>query len=252
MEDQESLDAREDAASGPLYGIDGPRRRPRSEPSDQASAIDPPDAHPEPVVVLPDTGADAGGQGGRPTVRDRWLDESRERSVERTTERLAAPADSGSGLAPSPTPDLDERFEVLRAEMTSDLGRQVDAAVARMQVTFEQEIEALRTLNREEAKRVRSANGEAFVRIRAADTQELERIRRALDEGIERLCSVLEGQLDRVWGANDVELERIRSAGADRLEEVHDLLMHELERVRAQPPAPARPWYRRKARTARD
>ena len=249
VEDQGSVDAREDASGGPLYGIDGPRRRPRSAPWDRSPAIDPPDAHPDPVVVLPAAGVDAGVRGGRPTVRDRWLDESRERSVEPTTERPEASAVPGAGLAPSRTPDLDGRFEALRVEMTTELGRQVDAAVARMQVTFEQEIEALRSLNREEAKRSRSTNGEAFVRIRAADTQELERIRRAVDEGVERLCSVLEGQLDRVWGANDVELERIRSAGADRLEEVHDLLMHELERVRAQASAPARPWYRRKART---
>lgn len=208
------------------------------------------------ALVLPDADEREDPGGGRPTVRERWLEESRERSMERTIERSDAPElsrrERGSGPSDIPPDDLRERFEALRGEMTSELGRRVDAALARMQVTFEQEIEALRTLNREEAKRLRSANGEAFVRIRAADTQELERIRRAVDEGIERLCSVLEGQLDRVWGANDVELERIRSAGADRLEEVHDLLMHELERVRAHAPARARPWYRRKARTAGD
>ena len=94
--------------------------------------------------------------------------------------------------------------------MTLELGRRIDAALARMEGTFEREIEALRTANRERGQALPS-NGEAFVRIRAADTQELERIRRAIDQGIERLCSVLEGQLDRVWSANDVELERIRS-----------------------------------------
>ena len=131
---------------------------------------------------------------------------------------------------------------MLRVAMSTELGRRIDAALARMEGTFEREIEALRTANREEAKRFRSSNGEAFVRIRAADTQELERIRRAVDEGIERLCSVLEGQLERVWSANDVELERIRSAGADRLAEVHDLLTHQLERLRMeQAPEPAPP-----------
>jgi len=49
----------------------------------------------------------------------------------------------------------------------------------------------------------------------------------------------IEGQLDRVWSANDTELERIRSTGADRLAEVHDLLLDELERIRAaMPPEP--------------
>ena len=125
--------------------------------------------------------------------------------------------------APRDAHELEQRFEMLRVAMTLELGRRIDAALARMEGTFEREIEALRTANREEAKRFRSANGEAFVRIRG-DTQELERIRRAIDQGIERLCSVLEGQLERVWSANDVELERIRSAGADRLAEVHELL----------------------------
>lgn len=152
--------------------------------------------------------------------------------------------------------DLEDRFAALWVDMETELGRRIDAAVGRMQATFEQEIEALRTANREEAKRSRSANGEDFVRIRASDTQELQRIRGAIDEGIERLCVILEGQLDRVWGTNDVELERIRSAGADRLAEVHDLLMHELERVREQAreqtSVPARRWFWRKRRTSAD
>lgn len=152
--------------------------------------------------------------------------------------------------------DLEERFAALRVVIDTELGRRIDDAVGRMQATFEQEIEALRTMNREEAKRSRSANGEDFVRIRASDTQELQRIRGAIDEGIERLCVILEGQLDRVWGTNDVELERIRSAGADRLAEVHDLLMHELERVREQAreqtSVPARRWFWRKRRTSAD
>jgi hypothetical protein len=173
-------------------------------------------------------------------VLDRWLEESRDRMLERTVER--------SPIAP----ELEERFEALRVAMQTELGRQIDAAVGRMQLTFEQEIEALRTMNREEAKRLRAANGEAFVRIRASDTQELERIRGAIDEGIERLCSILEGQLDRVWSANDVELERIHSAGADRLAEVHDLLMFELDRVRGEAAAPARRWFGRKGRTSAD
>jgi hypothetical protein len=152
--------------------------------------------------------------------------------------------------------DFEERFAALRVDMESELGRRMDDAVGRMQATFEQEIEALRTANREEAKRFRSANGEAFVRIRASDTQELQRIRGAIDEGIERLCVILEGQLERVWGTNDVELERIRSAGADRLAEVHDLLLHELQRVREQTreqkSEPARRWFRRKQLASAD
>ena len=151
--------------------------------------------------------------------------------------------------------DFEERFAALRVDMESELGRRMDDAVGRMQGTFEQEIEALRTANREEAKRFRSANGEAFVRIRASDTQELQRIRGAIDEGVERLCVILEGQLDRVWSTNDVELERIRSAGADRLAEVHDLLMHELQRVSEhtrEQTAPTRRWFGRKRHTSAD
>jgi hypothetical protein len=194
--------------------------------------------------VLPDAEEPVSrSDGGRSTILDRWLEESRDRMLERTAERPPTP--------PS-VPDLEDRFDALRVAMETELGRQIDAAVGRMQRTFEQEIEALRTMNREEAKRLRAANGEAFVRIRASDTQELERIRGSIDEGIERLCSLLEGQLDRVWSANDVELERIRSAGADRLAEVHDLLMFELHRVRGEAAAPARRWFGRKSRTSAD
>jgi hypothetical protein len=253
----------ENRAERTWYGIDGPRRRPRTEVSD-----------PPPSVVTPSPSEDAADVVGQadaasrrnpgtehPTVRDLWREESEERARELAPERAIARVPHEAEPAPRDVHDLDERFEMMRVALTLELGRRIDAALARMEGTFEREIEALRTANREEAKRLRSANGEAFVLIRAADTQELERIRRAIDEGIERLCSVLEGQLDRVWGANDVELERIRSAGADRLAEVHHLLTDQLERIRmerlpgAPPPEPApepapepepRPrWWRR-------
>ena len=231
----------EDGAERTWYGIDGPRRRPRTE----VSAPPPSRRHPfrgcrrhrpggRRAPRSPDT--------GHTTVRDRWREESEERARELAPERAIAPVPHDAETAPRDVHELEQRFEMLRVAMTLELGRRIDAALARMEGTFEREIEALRTANREEAKRFRSANGEAFVRIRAADTQELERIRRAIDEGIERLCSVLEGQLDRVWSANDVELERIRSAGADRLAEVHELLTDQLERLRMErPPSPPPP-----------
>ena len=251
----------ENRADRPWYGIDGPRRRPRTEVS----------APPPSVVTTPSPSEDAGDvvgpadaasprspDTGHPTVRDLWREESEERARELAPERAIAPVPHDEEeTAPRDVHDLGERFEMLRVAMTLELGRRIDAALARMEGTFEREIEALRTANREEAKRLRSTNGEALVRIRADDSQELERIRRAIDEGIERLCSVLEGQLDRVWGANDVELERIRSAGADRLVEVHDLLTDQLERLRmersegppqpepAPEPAPGPRWWRR-------
>jgi hypothetical protein len=246
----------ENGAERTWYGIDGPRRRPRTEVS-----------APPPSVVIPSEDADDVVQAdpasprspdiGHPTVRDLWREESEERARELAPEGAIAPVRHDAETAPRDVHDLEERFEMLRVAMTLELGRRIDAALARMEGAFEREIEALRTANREEAKRFRSANGEAFVRIRAADTQELERIRRAIDEGIERLCSVLEGQLDRVWRANDVELERIRSAGADRLAEVHELLTDQLERLRmerppvppppepAPEPAPGPRWWRR-------
>ena len=227
----------EDGAERTWYGIDGPRRRPRAEVS-----------APPPSVVTPSGGADDIVQAdaalqrspdtGHMTVRDRWREEAEERARELAPAQVPHAAET----APREVHELEQRFEMLRVAMTLELGRRIDAALARMEGTFEREIEALRTANREEAKRFRSANGEAFVRIRAADTQELERIRRAIDQGIERLCSVLEDQLDRVWSANDVELERIRSAGADRLAEVHELLTDQLERLRMErPPAPPPP-----------
>ena len=258
----------ENRAERTWYGIDGPRRRPRTEVS-----------APPPSVVTPSPSEHADEDvgpvvaSGHPTVRDRWREESEERAREHEPERAIAPVPHDAETAPhdaetpshdAETPprdaqtaprevhDLEERFEMLRVTMTLELGRRIDAALARMEGTFEREIEALRTANREEAKRFRSANGEAFVRIRAADTQELERIGRAIDEGIERLCSVLEDQLDRVWSANDVELERIRSAGADRLAEVHELLTDQLERLRMERPSEPAPepepgprWWRR-------
>jgi hypothetical protein len=251
----------ENRADRTWYGIDGPRRRPRAEVS-----------APPPSVVTPSSSEDAGDVVGRAdaasprspdtghqTVRDLWREESEERARELAPERAIAPLPHDE-TAPRDVHDLGERFEMLRVTMTLELGRRIDAALARMEGTFEREVEALRTANREEAKRFRSTNGEAFVRIRAADTQELERIRRAIDEGIERLCNVLEDQLDRVWSANDVELERIRSAGADRLAEVHELLTDQLERLRMeQPPAPPEPapsprhgWWRRARRGASD
>ena len=244
----------ENRADRTWYGIDGPRRRPRNEVS-----------APPPSVVTASPSEDAGDDvgpadaasnpdAGHPSVRDRWREESEERARELAPERAIAPVPHDDETAPGDLRDLDERFEMLRVAMTLELGRRIDAALARMEGTFEREVEALRTANREEAKRVRSTNGEAFVRIRAADTQELERIRRAIDEGIERLCNVLEDQLDRVWSANDVELERIRSAGADRLAEVHELLTGQLERLRMEqspeppPPEPApsprHSWWR--------
>ena len=174
-----------------------------------AEAEDPAAIH-EPVAVdEPDP---------HPSVPDLWRGESFERA-----ERQRAAGE----LA-----DLEGRFDTLRIELEAALDRRIRVAVDQMQTTFDQEIEALRTLNREEAKRIRSTNDEAFVRIRVSNTAELDRIRAAIDEGIARLCSVLEGQLDRVWAANDVELERIRSAGADRLTEVHDVLTHQLDRLR--------------------
>jgi hypothetical protein len=231
----------ENRAERTWYGIEGPRRRPRTEVSAPPSSfVTPSPSEDADDVVLADAAPPRSPDTGHPSVRDRWREESEERARERAPERAIAPASHGP--APRGLDDLEERFEMLRVAMTLELGRRIDAALARMEGTFEREIEALRTANREEAKRVRSANGEALVRIRAADTQELERIRRAIDEGIERLCSVLEGQLDRVWAANDVELERIRSAGADRLAEVHELLTDQLERLRTErPPGPPPP-----------
>ncbi len=265
VDHREAVEPAEDTSDRTWYGIDGPRRRPRSQDSapPSAPAIEPPRVEAEPVVVVPEAAPAPSTVPlpGPTIVRDLWREEAKERSRELATERpiTREPPDDGAASR-----ELEERFDMLRVAMSTELGRRIDASLARMEGTFEREIEALRTANREEAKRLRSANGEAFVRIRAADTQELERIRRAIDEGIERLCSVLEGQLDRVWGANDVELERIRSAGADRLAEVHDLLLHELDQVREldrarelearreQAPVAARPWYRRKGRSAAD
>ena len=259
VDHREDVEQAEDTSDRTWYGIDGPRRRPRppvtSPPPPSAPVGPPPVQDAEPVVALPEVAPPASADPARPTVRERWREESEERSRDQGTERATRPERPEADAAPQ-LRDLEERFDRLRVAMSTELGRRIDAALARMEGTFEREIEALRTANREEAKRFRSSNGEAFVRIRAADTQELERIRRAIDEGIERLCSVLEGQLDRVWSANDVELERIRSAGADRLAEVHDLLTDQLERLRMEPPPQAPPppepapaprprWWRR-------
>jgi len=258
VDHREAIEQAEDTSDRTWYGIDGPRRRPRTQdPAPPSAPVNaPPLVEAEPMAVVPQavpatsTDPATSTHPSRTTVRDRWREESQERSRELAAERPATKEPPGAGAA---SRELEERFDTLRVAMSTELGRRIDAALARMEGTFEREIQALRTGNREEAKRFRSANGEAFVRIRVADTQELERIRRAVDEGIERLCSLLEGQLERVWSANDVELERIRSAGADRLAEVNDLLLHELERVRAQPPAAARrPWYRRNERSAVD
>ena len=221
----EVVEQAEDTADRTWYGIDGPRRRPRTEVSADASApvIAPPSVEAEPVLVVPEAAPPS-----EPPIRDArpsgiaGARSREERSRERATERPITQEHPDAGAAP--TANSRNGSTCCASRCRPELGRRIDAALARMEGTFEREIEALRTANREEAKRFRSSNGEAFVRIRAADTQELERIRRAIDEGIERLCSVLEGQLDRVWSANDVELERIRSAGADRLAEVHDLL----------------------------
>jgi hypothetical protein len=213
-----------------LYGIDGPRRRPTPVALDAEAVVVVADAAPpdaieelvvieEPIVIFDEPPPEPSDEPAvHPSVPDLWRGESLERAERRR---------SAGELA-----DLEERFDTLRIELEAALDRRIRVAVDQMRITFDQEIEALRTLNREEAKRVRSANDEAFVRIRVSNTSELERIRTAIDEGVTRLCSVLEGQLDRVWAANDVELERIRSAGADRLAEVHDLLTHQLEQIR--------------------
>ena len=200
----------------------------------------------DPYVVLDDADLDAAPADVHPSVPDVWRGESVEREEQQRSK------------------DMQERFDTLRIELEAALDRRIRVAVDQMRTTFDLEIEALRTLNREEANRIRAANDEAFVRIRVSNTAELERIRGAIDEGVARLCTVLEGQLDRVWGANDVELERIRSYGADRLAEVHDLLMHKIERLReersAMEPAQAleeaqaavetRRWLRRRGVTA--
>jgi hypothetical protein len=257
----EPVEPVENRADRTWYGIDGPRRRPRTEVSTPPpSVVTTPSEDADDIGVPADAASPRSPDAGRPSVRDRWREESEERARELAAEQAIAHVPHDAETAPRDHDNLEERFEMLRVAMTLELGRRIDAALARMEGTFEREIEALRTANREEAKRFRSANGEAFVRIRAADTQELERIRRAIDEGIERLCSVLEGQLDRVWSANDVELERIRSAGADRLAEVHELLTNQLERLRMErppgpssseppppepDPAPGRRWWRR-------
>lgn len=227
-----------------LYGIDGPRRRPSPVVS-SAEAVAVANEALEPVLdeVRPDRVAvELAVLSERPSVSDLWRAESAEVAERRrAAEELKA---------------LEERFDALRIELEAAFDRRVRVAVDHMQHTFDQEIEALRTLNREEAKRIRSSNDEAFVRVKVSNTRELERIRAAIDEGVARLCSVLEGQLDRVWAANDGELERIRSAGADRLAEVHDLLSHELDQIRsaqaAASPVPesdhptvTRRWFRR-------
>jgi hypothetical protein len=253
----------ENRADRTWYGIDGPRRRPRTEVSAPPPSVVTPSPSGDADDVVPaDAASPRSPDTGHPTVRDRWREESEERARELGPERAIAPVPHDDETTPRDVHDLGERFEMLRVAMTLELGRRIDAALARMEGTFEREVEALRTANREEAKRFRSTSGEAFVRIRAADTQELERIRRAIDEGIERLCNVLEDQLDRVWSANDVELERIRSAGADRLAEVHELLTDQLERLRMQePPGPPPPepapsprhgWWRRARSDASD
>jgi hypothetical protein len=248
VDHREVVDRAEDVADRALYGIDGPRRRPRPAVTQGAVAAPAPSAEAPPLIALHEADEPSASPG---TVRDRWREESADRARE-TIHRSATSAPRGPARRdPVPEPaDLQARFDALRVVLATELGRRVDAAVARIEGAFDREIEALRTANREEAKRLRSANGEAFVRIRAADTQELERIRRSVDEGIERLCTLLEGQLERVWSANDVELERIRSSGSDRLAEVHDLLTDQLERLRSErasapAPRPRRRWLRR-------
>jgi len=252
LEERETGQAADEGAVRSLYGIDGPRRRPTPVAIDAETVVIVPEAPPieeaatfgvdavenaedvesvtigeaaavEPAVrdeviddeLQPET-ADA--PDGHPSIPEMWRGESFEHA-----ERRRAAAEIA---------DLEERFDTLRIELEAALDRRIRVAVDQMQITFDQEIEALRTVNREEAKRVRSANDEAFVRIRVANTAELDRVKAAIDEGVARLCGVLEGQLDRIWAANDVELERIRSAGADRLAEVHDLLTHQLDRLR--------------------
>lgn len=179
MEDRELVTEREtagsDPAERPLYGIAGPRRRPR------------------PILDLTEPATHA------PTIRERWLAEARERGI------------SAANVAPPPAPRtpaiprladlradaLAERFDALRDELAREIGRAVDDAVGRIQATFEREIEALRNLNKEEGKRLRATNGEELARGRASSTAELERIRTAIEDGIGNLLDVLEEELER-------------------------------------------------------
>jgi hypothetical protein len=104
---------------------------------------------------------------------------------------------SREAYAAARRPDrIEARFDELREVLVTELRERIDAAVGKIEGAFGAEIEALRTLNREEAKRLRSTNGEELARLRAADTEELERIRVAIDEGIGRLCDLLEDELD--------------------------------------------------------
>ena len=104
---------------------------------------------------------------------------------------------SREAYAAARRPDrIEARFDELREVLVTELRERIDAAVGKIEAAFGAEVEALRTLNREEAKRLRSTNGEELARLRAADTDELERIRVAIDEGIGRLCDLLEDELD--------------------------------------------------------
>ena len=163
----------ENRADRTWYGIDGPRRRPRAEVSTPpASVVTSPSEDADDAVGAVDAASQRSPDTGQhPTVRDRWREESEERARELGPDRAIAPVPHDAGTVPRDVRGLDERFEIVRVALTLELGRRVDAALARMEGTFEREIEALRTANREEAKRFRSSNGEAFVRIRAADTK---------------------------------------------------------------------------------
>jgi hypothetical protein len=136
----------------------------------------------------PTTGALYGIDGPRRRPHPRSL------PPEEVVDLVAA---SRAAYAATRHPDrIETRFDELRADLVNELRERIDDAVGRIEATFEAEIEALRTLNREEAKRLRSSIGEELARLRAADTDELERIRLAIEDGIGRLCDLLEDELD--------------------------------------------------------
>lgn len=219
-----------------LYGIDGPRRRPRPAEASQDEVVIRVSAARPPSEV---------GSATPSSVRERWVEEATARAAEaaEAIEELApAEAEDVPVVVVTDAPEhgrpevLDRWLEALRGDV-ADAITQIPEAILALRTTVDGEIEAMRSANREEAKRLRSSSGEELVRTRVATTEELARIRASIEVGVERLCRVIEGELDRIWSTNDLELERIRSTGTDRLVEVHDLLVEELARVRAAAPA---------------
>lgn len=239
-----------------LYGIDGPRRRPRPAEASQDEVVIRVSAARPPSEV---------GSATPSSVRERWVEEATARAAEaaEAIEELApAEAEDVPVVVVTDAPEhgrpevLDRWLEALRG----DVADAITQAILALRTTVDGEIEAMRSANREEAKRLRSSSGEELVRTRVATTEELARIRASIEAGVERLCRVIDGELDRMWSTNDLELERIRSTGTDRLVEVHDLLTEELARVRAAAPAssaeaadgsaPKRRRFHRKGSTA--